>query len=155
MRVLLAFGLVFGLAGFAAAADDKKPVEKKPEDKKPEDKKAADPTGTWKWETEFGGQKRTNTLKLKLEKEKLTGAMVGQDGKETEIKDATFKDGEANFTVERERDGQKFSIKYKAKVEGDTLKGTATFGEDRKIEFEGKREKEDKKEEKKSDKKDQ
>jgi hypothetical protein len=142
MRTVLAFGLVFGLTALAGAADDKKP----------DDKKAADPTGTWKWETEFNGNKRATTLKLKLEKETLTGAVVGQDGKETKIEDATFKDGEATFTVNRERDGQKFAMKYKAKIDGDTIKGAATInigGEDRKIEFEGKREKEEKKGEKK------
>lgn len=133
MRGLLAFGLLFGLTAFGIAADDKK---------------AADPTGTWKWETEFNGNKRTITLKLKLEKDKLTGAVVGMDGKETEIKDATFKDGEATFSVERERDGQKFTVKYKAKIDGDAIKGEATVnvgGEERKIPFEGKREKGDKK----------
>jgi hypothetical protein len=141
MRAMLALGVVIALAAFAGA-----------EDKKADDKKKTDPTGTWKWETEFGGQKRASTLKLKLEKDKLTGAMVGQDGKETAIEDASFKDGEATFSVTRERDGNKFTMKYKAKIDGDTIKGAATvkIGEDeRKIEFEGKREKEEKKEEKK------
>ena len=50
MRTLLVAALVAGLVGLVQA-DDKK----------------ADPTGTWKWETEFDGQKREQTLKLKLD----------------------------------------------------------------------------------------
>lgn len=130
MRAVLAAGLVAGLVGLAGA-DDKK----------------ADPTGTWKWETEFNGQKRTTTLKLKKDGDKVTGAVVGRDGQETKIEDVKFKAPDLSFTVNRERDGQKFSIKYKAKIDGDTIKGEAEAdfgGETRKFEFEGKRVKEDK-----------
>ena len=97
--------------GFAvpAPADDKKP----------------DPTGTWKWEVEFNGQKREQTLKLKLDGDKLTGGMVGRNNQETKIEDGTFKDGEVSFKVTRERNGQKFTTKYTGKVAGDTLKGKA------------------------------
>lgn len=131
MRAMLSLGVVVALAAFAGAEDKKA------------DTKKADPTGTWKWETEFGGQKRTTTLKLKLDKDKLTGAVVGMDGKETPIEDGTYKDGEVAFNVTRERDGNKFTMKYKAKIDGDTIKGAATVnfgGEERKIDFEGKRE---------------
>jgi hypothetical protein len=130
MRTLLALGLVLGLTA-VAGADDKK----------------ANPTGTWKWETEFNGNKRTTTLKLKLDGDKLTGAVVGMDGMETKIEDAKYKDGEATFAVTRERDGNKFTVNYKAKIDGDTIKGAATVnfgGEERKFEFEGKRVKDEK-----------
>jgi hypothetical protein len=130
MRTLAVAALALGLTGLATA-DDKK----------------ANPTGTWKWETEFGGQKRTQTLKLKLEGDKLTGAMIGRNDMETKIEDAKFKDGEVTFSVTRERQGQKFTSKYKAKVEGDTMKGTIERerdGQTQKQEFEAKREKETK-----------
>ena len=39
-----------------------------------------DPNGTWKWSVKFGEQTREMTLKLKLEGDKLTGAMVSQRG---------------------------------------------------------------------------
>jgi hypothetical protein len=81
------------------------------------------PTGTWKWTVTRNDQKREMVLKLKLEGDKLTGAYVGRDGKETPIEDATFKDGEVSFKVTRERQGNKFTVKYKGKVSGDTLKG--------------------------------
>ena len=81
------------------------------------------PTGTWKWTTEIQGQKRENTLKLKLEGDKLTGALVGRDDKDNPIEDGKYKDGELSFKVIRERQGQKFTSKYSGKVSGDTIKG--------------------------------
>lgn len=65
------------------------------------------------------------TLKLKLEGDKLTGAMVGRNGQETAIEDGTFKDGEVSFKVTRERQGNKVTTKYTGKVSGDTIKGKA------------------------------
>ena len=128
MRTLIATALAIGLSGLTLAQDKK-----------------ADPTGTWKWETERGGQKRETTLKLKLDGDKLTGTVTaGGKGKamDVAITDGKFKDGEVTFTVTREFKDQKFVTKYAAKVEGDTIKGTATSdfgGKEFKQEFEGKR----------------
>lgn len=145
MRTLLAFGLVIGLAGFAAAADEKRA-----------DAAKSNPSGTWKWETENNGQKRTNTLKLKLDGDKLTGGVVGRDNAETKIDDATFKDGKVSFSVTRELNGSKVTTKYAGTVDGDTLKLTAESernGQTQKREIEAKREKgEEKKPESKKDK---
>ena len=87
------------------------------------------PTGTWKWTVNFGGQDMELTLKLKLDGEKLTGAML-RDDQETPIQDAKYKDGSLSFTVVRERNGQKFTLKYAGKLSGDTLKGTTAFDRD-------------------------
>ena len=134
MRTLIATALVLGLGGLSAAEDKKN-----------------DPTGTWKWETERGGQKRESVLKLKVDGDKVTGTLAatggkggGKGGGETKIEDGKYKDGEVTFTVTREFKDQKFTSTYKAKVDGDTMKGTmeAKFGEkDVKQEFEAKREK--------------
>lgn len=105
---------------------------------------AADPTGTWKWTTMFNNQTREQTLKLKLEGDKLTGALVGRNDQETAIGDATFKDDTVSFTVTRERGGNKFVTKYTGKVEGDTIKGkteTERDGQKRERDWEAKREK--------------
>ena len=84
----------------------------------------ANPTGTWKWSImAAGGQAREQVLKLKLEGDKLTGAIVGRNNQETAIEDAKFKDGEISFKVTRERNGQKFTTKYSGKLSGDTIKG--------------------------------
>src|SRR5262245_39178661 len=131
MKAILSAALVLGLCGFAAAADDKK----------------ADPVGTWKWETKFGETKRESTLTVKKDGDKLTGTMSGRGGMDSKVDDLKFKDGELTFSVTRERGDMKFTIKYKAKVDGDTIKGKAEAefgGEKREFEFEGKREKKDK-----------
>ncbi len=82
----------------------------------------ANPTGTWKWSVTFNDQTREMTLKLKLEGDKLTGAIVRGE-RETAIEDGAFKDGQVSFKVTRERDGQKFVTKYSGKLDGDTIKG--------------------------------
>ncbi len=112
-REFLAFSVaLMGLAGLAQAAD------------KP------DPTGTWKWTVTFNDQTRDITLKLKLDGDKLTGAILGRDNQETKIDDATFKDGEIAFSVTRERNGQKNTTKYKGKLDGDTIKGKSEMTRD-------------------------
>jgi hypothetical protein len=84
---------------------------------------AACPNGTWKWSTTFNGQTRETTLKLKLEGDKLTGAVVGRNGQETAIQEGKCKDCEVSFTVVRERNGQKMISKFTGKLSGDTIKG--------------------------------
>jgi hypothetical protein len=108
MKRLVAAALVVAFAGplCLARADDK-----------------ANPTGTWKWSFDAGGKTRSGTLKLKLDGDKLTGAMLGRNNQETKIEDATYKDGEVTFKMTRERNGQTVTTKYSGKVEGDTIKG--------------------------------
>jgi hypothetical protein len=123
--VALAAGLV-GLAG-AGRADDK-----------------ADPTGTWTWTVERGGQKREVTLTLKTEGGKLVGTVSTGKGEETKIEDARFADGELKFSVTRERDGEKFTSKYKGKLTGDAIKGsyvTTVGGKEQTRDWEAKRKK--------------
>ncbi len=91
----------------------------------------SDPTGTWKWtSTGMGGQARTTTLKLKLDDDKLAGAVIGRNNEETAIEDGKCKNGEVSFIVTRERQGQKFTMKYHGKVTGDTIKGKITIEHD-------------------------
>jgi hypothetical protein len=105
---------------------------------------AQTPTGTWKWTVTFNDQTREQTLKLKLDGNKLTGSQLGRDNQEYPIQDATFKDGEIAFQVIREFGGQKVTTKYKGKLLGDTIKGTTESnfgGENRTREWEAKRSK--------------
>jgi hypothetical protein len=107
----IVLGLVtLGLAGTAVGADD--------------------PSGTWKWQVEFGGQKRDVSLTLKLEGDKLTGHMPGRNNTVTPIEDASFKDGTVAFSVTRERNGVKNTTKYSGKLSGDTITGKSN-GTDR------------------------
>ena len=108
-----------------------------------EDKKA-DPTGTWKWTVTRNNQSRDVTLKLKLEGDKLSGSMPGRDNTEVAIDDASFKDNEITFSVTREFNGNKFTTKYKGKLDGDTIKGTTESvrdGQTRTRDWEAKRDK--------------
>lgn len=115
MKRFLGVALVFAIFGAAtlARADDK-----------------PNPTGTWKWSVKFGEQTREMTVKLKLDGDKLSGAMLGRDGKENPIQDATYKDGEVSFKVVRERNGTKMTSNYKGKVSGDTIIGKIQFERD-------------------------
>jgi hypothetical protein len=103
----------------------------------------SDPTGTWTYSfTTQNGQTIESTLKLKLNGDKLTGVYVGRNNNETPIENATFKDGEVSFQVTRERDGNKFTTRFRGKVVGDTLNGTSESdfgGQTRSREFAAKR----------------
>ena len=97
------------------------------------------PEGNWKWSVERNGQTVETKLTLKLEGDKLSGAITGRDGKESPIEEASFKDGEVKFQVTRERNGQKFTIKYAGKVSGDTITGKSTFGENQERDWKAER----------------
>ena len=104
----------------------------------------ADPVGTWKCEYNIGDQKRTSTLTIKKDGDKLTGTMSWPDQKEAPLKDIKLKDGELTFSAERVLADNKFNIEYKFMVNGDALKGKGTLdagGEKRDFDIEGKREK--------------
>jgi hypothetical protein len=112
---------------------------------------AADPSGTWTWKTKFGkdGQEREQTLKLKLDGDKVTGTLSGgrggkggKGGGDTKIEDGTFKNDEISFTITREFNDMKFVTKYSGKVSNDTIKGEIVSernGKEFKREWEAKR----------------
>jgi len=85
----------------------------------------ADPSGTWKWSAMFGKNKTAmeQSVKLKLEGEKLTGTMSGRNGQDVAIEEGSFKDGTVSFKVTNERNGQKFTAKYSGKLSGDKITG--------------------------------
>jgi hypothetical protein len=94
---------------------------------------AADATGTWKWTVERGGNTIEQTLKLKQDKDQLTGTISGRAGTETPIEDGKVSDDTVSFKVTREFNGNKIVIKYEGKVTGDMIKGESKFereGED-------------------------
>src|SRR6516165_6960003 len=80
------------------------------------------PTGTWKYSADVNGNTIDVTIKLKLEGDKLTGTVSVRDI-ETKIEDGKYKDGEVSFTLNREMNGNKFTMKYKGTIKGDTFKG--------------------------------
>ena len=131
MKTILsaALVLVLGLCGLAGAQEK------------------ADPVGTWKCEYQIGEQKRTSTLTIKMDGDKLVGTMSWPDQKETNLKDVKLKDADLTFSAERVLGDNKFNIEYKFTITGDKLKGKGaveTGGEKREFDIEGKREKKDK-----------
>jgi hypothetical protein len=130
MKAILSAALVLGVCGLASAADDK-----------------GDPVGTWKCEYEIGGQKRTSTLTIKKDGDKLAGTMSWPDQKETKLKDLKLKDGTLTFSAERELMDNKLTVEYKLTIDGDKLKGKGAVevgGEKREYDIDAKREKKDK-----------
>lgn len=103
--------------------------------------KAADATGTWKWTMEFNGNSVERTIKLKQEGEKLSGVSVFNDT-ETPIEEGKVTGNEVSFQVTRERNGDKFTVKYQGTLEGDSLKGKikgAMGGQEREFDWDAKR----------------
>ena len=130
MKTILsaALVLVLGLCGLAGAQEK------------------ADPVGTWKCEYQIGEQKRTSTLTIKMDGDKLAGTMSWPDQKETNLKDVKLKEGDLTFSAERVLGDNKFNVEYKFTITGDKLKGKGaveTGGEKREFDIEGKREKKD------------
>ena len=126
MKRVAAVACVLALAGMVRA-------EEKP-----------NPTGTWKYTTEAGGQSFDVTIKLKLDGDKLTGTVTARD-MEAKIEDGKHKDGEVSFKVNREINGNKVSLKYTGTIKGDTFKGKREMerdGQTNTREFEAKRSKE-------------
>ncbi|MFL5241445.1 MAG: hypothetical protein ACJ8FY_05000 [Gemmataceae bacterium] len=131
MKAILSTALVLGVCGLAVALEDKK----------------ADPVGTWKCEYEIGGQKRTSTLMIKKDGDKIAGTISWPDQKEEKLKDLKLKDGTLTFSAVRKLMDNEIPIDYKLTIDGDKLngKGSAEFGgQKQEFDIEGKREKKDK-----------
>src|SRR6059058_2800638 len=102
-----------------------------------------DPVGTWKCEYEIGGQKRTATLMVKKDGDKLAGTMSWPDQKEAKLKDVKLKDGDLTFSAVRKFMDNEIPIDYKLTITGDKIKGkgAAEFGGNKQeFDIEGKRE---------------
>ena len=130
MKTILSAALVLALCGLAGAKGEK-----------------ADPVGTWKCAYEIDGQKRTSTLTIKKDGDKLAGTMSWPDQKETKLKDVKLKDGDLTFSVVRVFMENKINVEYKLTIKGDKLKGKGAVengGTKTEFDIEGKREKRDK-----------
>ena len=129
MKAILSMALVLGVCGFAGAADK------------------ADPVGTWKCAYEIGDMKRTSTLTIKKDGDKLAGTMSWPDQKETELKDVKLKEADLTFSAVRVLMDNKITVEYKLTITGDKLKGKGAAevgGKKQEFDIEGKREKKDK-----------
>lgn len=85
---------------------------------------AADING--KWTAQVPGRQgntQETTFTFKVEGDKLTGTVSGQQG-ETPIADGKISGDEISFTVTRERQGNTIKQLFKGKVAGDEIKFT-------------------------------
>ena len=133
MKAILSTAFVLAVCGLAGAADK------------------ADPVGTWKREYDIGGQKRTATLTIKKDGDKLAGTMSWPDQKDEKVKDLKLKDGTVTFSAVRKVMDNEIKIDYTLTIDGDKLKGkgAAEFGGNKQeFDIEGKREKDEKKRDK-------
>jgi hypothetical protein len=80
-------------------------------------------TGIWMWKVRYGTAEFEMKLKLTQDGEKLTGKIAAVGRREHDIAEGNVKHGEVFILDERERDGRKYSTRYHAKLDGDTLKG--------------------------------
>jgi hypothetical protein len=130
MKAIHSVVLVLGVCGLAGAAGDK-----------------VEPVGTWKCEYEIGEQKRTSTLTVKKDGDKLAGTMSWPDQNDEPLKDVKLKERTLSFSAVRKLMGNEITIEYKLTIDGDKLKGkgAAEFGgQKQEFDMNGKREKKDK-----------
>src|SRR5262249_31185483 len=133
MKVILSAAFVLGVCGLAGAADE------------------ADPVGTWKCEYEIGGQKRTSTLTIKKDGDKLAGTMSWPDQKEEKLKDLKLKDDTLTFSAVRKIMDNEITVEYKLTLDGDKLKGKGAaefMSTKQEFDITGKREKKEEKKDK-------
>jgi hypothetical protein len=126
MKTILSAALVFGICGLSFAADK------------------ANPVGTWKCEYSIGDMKRTATLTIKKDGDKLAGTMTWPDQKDEKLKNVKLKDNTLTYSAVRKFMGNEIPIDYTLTIDGDAFKGKAAAefnGEKREFDIEGKREK--------------
>ena len=125
VALVLGGALVLGVGGLARAADKVEPV------------------GKWKCEYEIGDQKRTSTLMIKKDGDKLAGTMSWPNQKETSVKNLKLKDGTLTFSAVRKLQDNEITVEYTLTIDGDKLKGKGTVdvgGDKRPFDIKGKRE---------------
>ena len=111
--ILLVLGLVLAVAPIVAQdAAKSNPV---------------DITGSWELTVESPQGPMAITADFKQDGETLTGTHVSEMG-ESPLK-GTVKGSDVEYTLTIDRGGQQMSIVHKAKVEGDTMTGSADIGE--------------------------
>src|SRR5262245_38563815 len=126
MKAILSVALILGVSCLASAADKVEPV------------------GTWKCEYEIGGQKRTSTLTIKKDGDKLAGTMSWPDQNAENLKDLKLTDATLTFSAVRKLMNREIPIDYKLTIDGDRLKGKGASdfgGQKQEWDINGKRDK--------------
>jgi hypothetical protein len=85
--------------------------------------KAVDISGSWEMTVESPQGQMIITAKFKQDGETLTGTHISEMG-EAPLK-GTVKGADVEYTLTLDMGGQQMSIVHKAKVDGDTMRGSA------------------------------
>ncbi len=86
--------------------------------------KPTDPSGTWRWEYDLGGETMKDSVRLNLGKDnKLVGQYKGREDKLTEIKDAKIEGDALSFLLVLDFQGTSVKLEFKGKVKGDAING--------------------------------
>jgi hypothetical protein len=129
MKAILTLAFLLACCGFAGAADK------------------VDPVGSWKCEYQIGEMKRTSTLTIKKDGDKLAGTMTWPDQKDEKLKDVKLTDGTLTFSAVRKIMNMEIPLEYKLTIDGDKLKGKGASdrgGQKTEFDITGEREKKDK-----------
>lgn len=84
--------------------------------------KRSDPSGTWRWDLDMGGQTIKNELKLEADKDgNLTGTLSAND-RNLKVEEGRIEGKEISFVVnlKLERD---IAVQFKGKQDGDAIQG--------------------------------
>lgn len=85
-----------------------------------------DPTGTWRWSAKSTAGKLDMILKLKREESgDLAGTIEGSRAPRKAISESSFDQGVVEFSVTRIRKDGKITTRYRGKLDGNTITGTA------------------------------
>jgi hypothetical protein len=107
-------------------------------------RKVASPlAGVWTWARSFQERKITRKLTLAVDGDKLTGTYAGGRGEPVKIEKGTVDGDKIAFVVNRERNGNPFTIQYQGKLTDGRIVGTVAFdrdGETRTRDWEAQRE---------------
>lgn len=82
--------------------------------------------GTWRWSVSTPQGERRYALRLRQRFQKVSGE-VAADGQATPITNAQLVGTHLRFTVIREIEGQKVTMRFSGQVSGDTVRGTVTI----------------------------
>ena len=90
---------------------------------------AADPTGTWQWESQELHEQGVlqNTLVLKNDRGTLTGFCPGPTG-QNPVKTIAFDEDQLTWILEVEVRGQQLLARFSGKLTGDELRGQVVLG---------------------------
>jgi hypothetical protein len=144
--LLALVSVLWTASAVVVAAQNQEQAQEQQQARGEEAKAKVDPTGTWKWDREFGEVTMHFTLRLKLQDGKLTGTLDTLRGEEAtepaEIEEAKLEGDKVTFAVTREFNDNEFTINYEGTVKEDAIEGLTKLdfgGEAREFDWAAKR----------------